>query len=106
MSGANNDDNLFVLASASSLLDKTPQKKTARDQICYYHPNCQKMASVYGGWHVCKCCNYGSHEPLHHLLPKNFLDLRKLEQKRLQNESLKKGRMRAKDGKLKKKGME
>ncbi len=41
ISGARNDDNLSLLASASCHLQNTPQKKPAKDQICYYHPICQ-----------------------------------------------------------------
>ena len=106
ISGARNDDNLSLLASASCHLQNTPQKEPAKDQICYYHPICQKMASICGGWHMGKCCDYGPRGPLHHLLPENFLELRKQERKRLQTESLKKSRMRAKDHTLKKKGIE
>ena len=106
ISGARNNDNLSLLASASFHLQNTPQNKPAKDQICYYHHICQKMASICGGWHMGKCCNYGPHGRLHHLLPENFLELRKQERKRLQTESLKKSRMKAKDHTLKKKGTE
>jgi hypothetical protein len=58
ISGARTDDNLSLLASASCHLQKTPPKKPAKDQICYYSPICQKMASICGGWHMGKCCNY------------------------------------------------
>ena len=85
---------------------KHTTKTPAKDQTCYYHPICQKMASICGGWHMGKCCDYGPRGRLHHLLPKNFLELRKQERKRLQTESLKKSRMRAKDHTLKKKGIE
>jgi hypothetical protein len=64
MNGAKNDDNLFMLASASCLCQKKTPKKPAKDQMCYYHPTCQKMASICGSWHL------GG--PLYHLLAENF----------------------------------
>ena len=52
ISGARNDDNLSLLASASCHLQNTSQKKPAKDQICYYHPICQKwqVFVVVGKW--------------------------------------------------------
>ena len=106
MSGANNDDDLFVLASASCLCQETPPKKPAKRSNLLLSSHLSKNGKYLWWLAFGKCCNYETDGPLHHLLPENFPDLRILERKCLQTEKLKKSRRKAKDDKLKKKGTE